>query len=135
MRIPGRKRRNDAEPPASRVLPLEVNVTAADFGVLVTITGELDIATVPRVRAALSAHDVAGGEAVVVDLSDVTFMDSSGLSLFLTLERELRERGGRLAIACPDGAARLIFDVTGLDGHLPLYPSRDTAAAAVVHAP
>jgi anti-sigma B factor antagonist len=132
MRIPGRRRRKDPEPPASAPLPLEVEVSAAEFGVLVTIAGELDIATVPRVREALSAHDVAGGEAVVVDLGDVTFMDSSGLSLFLTLERELRERGGGLAIACPDGAARLIFDVTGVDEHLRLYKTRDAAEAAVV---
>lgn len=135
MRVPGRKRRKEAESPASRALPLEVDVSAADFGVLVAIAGELDIATVPRVRAALSAHAVAGGDAVVVDLSEVTFMDSSGLSLFLTLERELRERGGRLAIACPDGAARLIFDVTGVDEHLQLYKTRDAAEAAVAQAP
>jgi anti-sigma B factor antagonist len=133
MRIPGRKRRKDPEPPAGPPLPLEVGVSAADYGVLVTIAGELDIATAPRVRAALTAHDVAGGEAVVADLSDVKFMDSTGLSLFLTLEGELRERGGRLAIACPEGAARLIFDVTGVDEHLKLYPSRDAAEAALAH--
>jgi anti-sigma B factor antagonist len=107
-------------------------VAPADFGTLVAVAGELDIATAPALRAALSSHEVVESDGVVVDLSRLTFMDSTGISAFLTLERDLRAHGGRLAIACPEGAVRLLFDVTGLDEHLPLYASREAAEAAVL---
>ena len=66
-----------------------------------------------------------------MDLSGVTFVDSSGLGAFITFDRDLRARGGRLAIACPEGPARLIFEVTGVDGLLRLYGSREAAEAAL----
>jgi anti-anti-sigma factor len=130
MRIRRPKRREPA-PSASSQPPLEVDVSAAAFGPTVTIAGELDLATVPRVRAALASPEVLGADAVVVDLSGVTFMDSSGLGAFITFERDLRARGGRLAIACPEGPARLIFEVTGVDEYLRLYGSREAAEAAL----
>ena len=58
-------------------------------------------------------------------------MDSSGLAVLLDLDRARRERGRRLAIACPDGPARLVFDVTGVDEHVALFPSLDAAEAAM----
>jgi anti-anti-sigma factor len=112
-----------------------VHVSAAAFGALVTIAGEIDIATVPRLRAALAAAELTGSDAVVADLSDVSFLDSTGLSVFLTLDRDLRERGARLAIACPEGPARLLFDVAGVGEILSLYPSPEAAVAGVTGPP
>ena len=111
---------------------LGVAVQAASFGTIVAIAGELDIGTAPRLQEALSSSAVTGSDAVMVDLSEVAFMDSTGLSLLLELDAELRRRGGRLAIACPPGAARLLFDVTGIDEHVQLYASRDAAEAALL---
>ncbi len=108
-----------------------MEVAAAGFGTVVTIAGEPDMATAPRLRSALASSSIVGSDAVVVDLAGVTFMDSTGLAVLLTFDRELRERGGTLAIACPEGPARLLFDVTGTDEHLRLYPTRDAAEAAV----
>lgn len=109
-----------------------MTVGAASFGTVVAIAGELDIGTARRLQRAFTSTAVIESDAVLVDLSDVTFMDSTGLSLFLTLDQQLRERGRRLAIACPAGAARLLFDVTGIDEHLQLYASRDAAEAALL---
>jgi len=109
-----------------------VTVGPARFGTVVAIAGELDIGTAPRLERAFRSSAAIESEAVLVDLSDVTFMDSTGLALFLTLDQELRERGRRLAIACPPGAARLLFDVTGIDERLQLYASRDAAEAALL---
>jgi anti-sigma B factor antagonist len=103
-----------------RAIPFEAGTT-------VSIAGELDIATTRPVRDALEA----AGDAVVVDLTDVTFMDSTGLGVLLAFERSLRERGGRMTIACPEGPARLIFDVTGVDKQIRLYGSLDAAQAAI----
>jgi anti-sigma B factor antagonist len=109
--------------------PLAVEVSAADFGTLVAVTGEVDIATSPQLRAALAARPRTG-DLLVLDLTGVAFLDSSGLSVVLTLQRETAEAGERLAIVCPPGPARLLFEVTGVDAELPLYTTRDAALAA-----
>ena len=136
MRIPGhRRRRPSRAPPARPGSPLAVDVAGATFGALLTIAGELDIATAPQVRAASATPVVVEADAVVVDLSGVTFMDSTGLALFLDLQRDLLARNRRLVIACPEGPARLLFDVTGVDQQVQLYPSREAAEAALTRTP
>ena len=131
MRIPGRKPRGQHPPPASFAPGLSVHTEAFELGATVVVAGELDLATIPRLRAELESSELAAVDAVVVDLSGVTFMDSSGLALLLDFERALRERQGRLAIACPEGPARLLFDVTGVGETLGLYGSRDAAQVAL----
>ena len=129
MKTPwGKRRRKPA--PAIGSPPLGIEATAAPFGAVVSIAGELDIATVPRARAVLQEEPVIGATAVVVDLSDVTFMDSTGLAVVMDLKRELDSRRGRLTIACPEGPARLLFDVTGVAAQLALYETREEAEAA-----
>ena len=129
MRTPWRKRPREPVPPSGRP-PLGIEATAAPFGAVVSIAGELDIATVPRARTALEEEPVTGARTVVLDLSGVTFMDSTGLAVVMDLKRELDARRGRLAIACPEGPARLLFDVTGVAGQLELYGTREEAEAA-----
>ncbi len=130
MRIPRRKRAPSSPPPAADAPPLDVDVSATGYGAIVTIAGELDLATAPRVRAALASEVLEQAEAVVIDLTDVTFMDSSGLAELLNFERDMSTRRRRLAIACPEGTARLLLDVTGVAEQLALYPSRADAEAA-----
>jgi len=130
VRIPRRKRPPAPPPPAADGPPLEVDVSATGYGAIVTIAGELDLATAPRVRAALASEAVERAEAVVVDLTAVTFMDSSGPGELLTFDRDMGVRRRRLTIACPEGAARLLLDVTGVAEQLALHPSRADAEAA-----
>jgi anti-sigma B factor antagonist len=131
MKRPWSKRRREPAPAlASGSPPLAIDATPAPFGAVVSITGELDIATVPRARAVLQDEPVSGATAVVVDLSGVTFMDSTGLAVVMDLKRELDARRGRLTIACPEGPARLLFDVTGVADQLALYGTREEAEAA-----
>lgn len=129
MKTPWRRRPRDPEPVGGRS-PLGVDATPAPFGAVVSIAGELDIATVPHLTAALQGEPVADAEAVVVELTGVTFMDSTGLAALMTLKRDLDARGGRLLLACPEGPARLLFDVSGVDAQLALYSTREEAEAA-----
>lgn len=115
--------------PAQPVRPFAVAVQATDYGTLVAVTGEVDIATSPQLRAALAARPKAGG-LLVLDLTRVTFMDSSGLSVVLSLQRDTAAAGERLAVVCPSGPARLLFEVTGVDAELPLHATLDAALAA-----
>ena len=129
MRILRRKRATP--PPAGAAPPLDVDVSGTAYGALVAIAGELDLATVAQVREAFASEALEHADAVVVDLTEVAFMDSTGLSALLTFESDLGARRRRLAIACPEGAARLVLDVAGVAERLPLYPTRAEAEAAV----
>jgi len=125
-----RRKRTPATPPGG-LTPLDAAVTPTAYGAVVTLAGELDIATVPRVREAIAAPTVAAASAVLVDLTGVTFMDSTGLAVLLGLERDLSARRGRLAVVCPEGPARLLLDVTGVAERLELHPTRAAAEDAL----
>jgi anti-anti-sigma factor len=130
MRTPWRKRRRERPEPVEVPQPLGVAVSPEPFGATVSIEGDLDIATVPRVNAALAEQPVVAARTIVVDLSGVTFMDSTGLGALMNLKRDLDARAGRLLIVCPEGPARLLFDVTGVAGQLELHPTTREAAEA-----
>ncbi len=90
----------------------------ADGGVLLTVTGELDVATVPAVRERLTAVTDAGRRRIVLDLRAVSFMDSTALAAFIHTKLRLGEDGHITLVISPDSYARLIFEVAGLDGVL-----------------
>lgn len=82
---------------------------------VVRVAGEVDMAAVPEIRAALALVD-AEQEApdVTVDLSAVSFMDSSGLNLLVGTLRELRARDGRLTLTNPQAGVLRLLELTGL---------------------
>lgn len=91
--------------------------------------GELDTARVADFRAALL--DAAEGHAVrlVVDLSNVTFIDSSGLGALVEMDNRLRRGTRKLAVVAPQGTAVTVaIDLAGLRNRLPVF---DTLGAAV----
>ena len=81
----------------------------------VVLAGELDPATAPNLRDAVgdlvADPDV---ERVVLDLSGLTFLDSSGLRVFVTAREELRERGAELVLRGPSANTQRLLDITGL---------------------
>ena len=98
---------------------------------VVTLRGEIDAFTAPSLRDDLR-HLVedTGAVTVVVDLGAVTFLDSSALGALVGVLRRLRERNGQLRIVQPRTAAARIFELTGLDAVLDLYPDRAAAVSA-----
>jgi anti-sigma B factor antagonist len=93
-------------------------------GVLLTIAGELDIATVPAVRERLTTIIERGARRLVIDLRAVTFMDSTALAAFIHAKVNLGDGGLTLVIE-RDSYARLIFEVAGLDGVLDVVETLD----------
>jgi anti-sigma B factor antagonist len=82
----------------------------------VTISGEIDLYTAPRLHSELAAVLADGMPArVVIDMSGVEFCDSTGMNVLLSCLRRVHERGGELEIASPKPAVRKILQVTGLD--------------------
>ncbi len=98
---------------------------------VVTLRGEIDAYTAPALRLDLRRLiEDEGALTLVIDLTAVTFLDSTALGALVGALRRLRERNGRLRIVRPQAAAARIFELTGLDTVLELYPERDAALNA-----
>ena len=97
---------------------------------VVEVTGEVTFSNVNGLGGQLEAA-LARASQVVVDLSQVSFIDSSGLSALLTASARARERGGVLVLVLGDGDPPSIFRFRGVDRLLSLHTSRDAALAAL----
>ena len=99
-------------------------------GLVLTLSGELDAYDAPTLRAAFAeaAAGVDGG-AVVLDLTRVTFLDSTALGTIVGLLRRVREAGGGLRVVLPETEARRIFELTALERSLDVRESRESALA------
>ena len=98
---------------------------------IVVVGGEIDLASADDVDGALQAAEAAGGGAVVLDLTGVEFIDSTGLRVVLASIRRLTEQARSLTVACPDGPVRRLFELTALTGQFALHDSRAAALASV----
>jgi anti-anti-sigma factor len=109
--------------------PARLDVRRVDhpLGVVLTLGGELDLATVPVLQERLD-HARRGKAAVVIDLSRLRFIDSSGLDLLVRAERQLRDSGGQLVLVRGPRAAHRLFALTNLDSH---FEFRDSPSAAL----
>jgi anti-sigma B factor antagonist len=95
---------------------------------VVALRGELDVATMPSLDEALSvAVRVEGTPKVLLDLSEVTFIDSTALMRLLTAQRELERRGGQMVLACSNPTVLRLFEVTRTDETFEIFPTRDQA--------
>lgn len=94
-------------------MTLDVTTEARDGVTLVVLGGELDIYTVASFRADLERLDPASTP-LVIDLTDVTLLDSSGLGALVSLLNRAREGEGQLGLICPHRRLRRVFEITGL---------------------
>src|SRR5215211_6694237 len=100
----------------------------------IAVDGELDLETAPEFteEIELAVWDTAG--AFVLDLTGVTFLDSSGLHALLRARAYLAREDRPLVLVCPAGAARRVLDLAGVLDTFVVYSSPETAAAALVPA-
>jgi anti-sigma B factor antagonist len=99
-----------------------------DVAVL-AVSGEVDVATVPRLREQLHALVASGTPRIVVDLDAVDFLDSTGLGVLVGALKRVRNNGGELALVCTSPRIRKVFEVTGLTKVFSLYDTVDAAAS------
>jgi anti-anti-sigma factor len=97
----------------------------------VLVRGEVDIETAPELIAVLDAAIRESRGAFVLDLCDVDFLDSSGLHLVLRARAMLGRSDRPLAVVCPPGPPRRVFEVAGVADLLALYDSREQVAASL----
>jgi anti-sigma B factor antagonist len=114
------------------VLPLAVERTSRDGVELLLVDGEIDIATAPRLLAALNEAVPKALRSLVIDLSHCGFMDSTGLALLINAHRRISRRSKGFAVVCPPGPLRRVFELTDLVDLLHVCPDRETAARVAV---
>jgi anti-anti-sigma factor len=81
------------------------------YATVVTAAGELDLLTVPAFSAKVNELVLRRAGDIVVDLSEVPFVDSAGLQVLLSAQRRLARRARRLAVICPAGPARRVIEL------------------------
>lgn len=90
-----------------------------DGGVVITVAGEIDSSNCDRLQELLREQGAAGGAvAVDVDLSGVTFIDSSGLRALLVGQQAINATNGSLRVSNPSDNVRRLFEITGLTDRL-----------------
>ena len=99
-------------------LKIERNVQADT--VRLSPVGELDLATVAQLEQEVMATVSHDARDVVIDLSGLTFMDSSALRLFLMLNQRATDEGWRLGLVNPSEQVRSVLQITGAEQSLPL---------------
>ena len=101
-----------------------------DRTVVVACAGDLDLSTAPQLKWRLVDALEGGRAAIVVDLGDVKFMDSTALGVLVGVRRSL-DVGIRLAVVCTHPDVLNIFQISGLDGAFDIFATRDEALAHV----
>jgi anti-sigma B factor antagonist len=90
---------------------------------VVAVRGEIDVATSTTLRDELYAVMDGGSKALVVDLSGLGFIDSSGLGVLVGSLKHMRERGGELTLAGLAQPALRVFEITGLTDLFTMEPA------------
>jgi anti-sigma B factor antagonist len=120
---------------AGAVISLAVERSRVDGYELLSVEGELDIATAPRMIAALNESFARLDLPLVVDLSSVDFMDSTGLALLMNAYRRVKRRGQGFAIVCPRGPISRVFEIADMVDSLHVYADRASAEKAATKRP
>ena len=96
---------------------VELKVTSRTQGdhTVISVAGEIDLYTAPRLQSQLTTALSSSPARLVVDMSAVDFCDSTGINVLLRAHRQARERGGELQLAGPGSATRKVLQVTGLE--------------------
>jgi anti-sigma B factor antagonist len=101
---------------------------AGDGAHVVMPSGEIDALSAPALGSRLLSLVADEGKTeIVVDLSKVTFMDSTGIGVLLNALRSLASRGGRMVLVCPSERVFRPFQITGLVNKLQIARSREEA--------
>ncbi len=120
----------DATPPDEEQQNYDVWHDPADGALLVCASGELDLAAAPRLATVLSMASSSSEPCVVLDLSEVDFIDSTALGAIMHASTEVEAAGKRMLVVALDGPVRRLLEITNLTGRFRVYPSRDDALAA-----
>jgi anti-sigma B factor antagonist len=102
---------------------------------VIEVEGQVDLYSAPELKEKTSQVIDGGRPRVIVDLSRVTFLDSTGLGILVGALKRIRAARGSLTLVVTDYDIERLFELTGLDGTFTIYRSRDEALERLEAAP
>ena len=106
---------------------LSVSNEDVDGHRVVSVRGEVDVYSAPTLRKCLQESMDEHFHDLVVDLSDIAFIDSTGLGVLVAGQNRAGELGGKLSVVCAQERVLKLFRITGLDEVFGIYPTRNEA--------
>jgi anti-sigma B factor antagonist len=98
---------------------------------IISVSGEIHVTTAPEFSERLNAAIAAGARGVVIDMSGVVFIDSTGLSVLLNGLRRVTRADGRLSLVVSNPTVLRLFEITKLDSTFDIQPTREAALERV----
>src|SRR6185312_6919087 len=117
--------------------PFQASATELDGGIrLLEVNGELDLSTATQLEGPLDAATASEKSAVLIDLTDCTFIDSTGIALVVRAWQRVDAGAGNggeggLVLCCQNEQVKRVLEVTGLEHSLRVFATRAEAAAAL----
>ena len=102
---------------------MQIETTLSSDRQVLMVSGEVDLATSPDLDVAIIAALESGTESLVIDLTNVTFMDSSGLGVIVRGLKRCREADKDLDLVISNERVLKVFGITGLDQVIPIHAS------------
>jgi anti-sigma B factor antagonist len=112
-----------------------MNLTVSDEEVdphtsVLVVQGDIDLASAPHLARVIEDRFGSEGTCLIVDLDGVTFIDSSGLAVLITAQRNLQRADGALFLVCSSSRLRRGFEITGVVDLLGMVDTRAHALSA-----
>ena len=98
---------------------------------VISVTGEIHVSTAPEFSSRLNDAIAAGTRGVVIDMTRVEFIDSTGLSVLLNGLRRVTRAGGQLSLVVSNPTVLRLFEITKLDSTFDIRPTRQAALERV----
>lgn len=103
---------------------LVLEVQQQGMSATLSVRGELDVSTAPDLADLCRSLRARGARDVVIDLTDTSFLDSSGLRALVDAHLLFRDIGGNLRLSHPSDPVKRLFDITGLTGYFSIDDDR-----------
>lgn len=112
---------------AHDALSVDIKPEHNGAAIIYRLHGSLDLATAPSLRAALIEAANEGKHDIIVDLTELEFLDSTGLGALIGAHRRALENGGRVRLIVRDGPIQRLLNITGLMRIFAVYGTLDAA--------
>jgi anti-sigma B factor antagonist len=110
-------------------MDLGLDVTHEPDRTILTVAGEVDVATAPTLRERLVQLIADGNTRLTIDLTPVDFLDSTGLGVLVGTLKRIRQAEGELVLVIPQERIRRLFEITGLNKIFEIVDRVDDAKA------
>ncbi len=108
---------------------ISISRTTAGNVPIVAVSGEVDVYSAPALQDKIAELIQAGQSTLIVDLGNVSFLDSTGLGVLVEARAATSGAGGSLLVVCSQERILKLFTITGLDGVFTIHPGVGDAVA------